>query len=197
MAIVFTMDNRRPQDFTGDSVRLRAAIDRFTKTGGLTGGPVLSTAMEMSVETLVRASEFLIDLPERRKALIYVGTGVPVDFAMAATPLLLTKDSDPGLVIRRELHIRAVQRVSAALAAAERANVNVYAFDAKGLRQNASGASLAVEFMQTIAINTGGKAFINNNDFVPGSINSSARTRRTTSRLSRSPKDRDTGAGSK
>ena len=162
MAIVFTADNRRPQDFTNDRPKLKAAIDRFTRVGGLS----VPIAMQMSIEVLVRAAEFLIDIPERRKALLYLGVGVPVDGELAAGPMRIGSPNEFIPMQKRELHIRAVQRMTDMLAAAERANVNVYSFDARGLRT--SPRSLEVEFMQTISNHTGGRAFINTNDFGRG-----------------------------
>jgi VWFA-related protein len=162
-AVVFTQDNRRPQDFTADRARLNAAIDR-TAYGNRTPYSYLS-----AVETLWEAARLLIEIPERRKTLVYISGGVPVDFEAAATPSLT------GFA-NRELNSRLVERISAVFAQAARANVNVYAFDVCGLRAPGPracdlpilGPSLHVEFLLTMAGGTGGRATINTNDFKAG-----------------------------
>jgi VWFA-related protein len=159
MAIVYTADNRRPQNFTNDRAKLRAAIDRFTRLGGLSTG----LAALMTVDTLARAAEFLIEIPERRKALLYLGTGAAVTPLSGAAPAMISLNSS---MWSREVDIRSAQRLMDIFPAAQRANVNIYAFDAMGLRANASVP--AVEFMQTIAGSTGGRAFINRNDLEAG-----------------------------
>ena len=163
-AVVFTQDNRRPQDFTADHAKLNAAVERSTY-GNRTPYSMLS-----AVETLFEAARLLIEIPERRKTLIYISGGVPVDFEEAAPQLI-----GPGVsMVGRELHSRLLERMSAAFAQAARANVNVYAFDVCGLRApgprpcDLSIPSLYVEFLQTVAANTGGRAVINTNDFAPG-----------------------------
>jgi hypothetical protein len=57
--------------------------------------------------------------------------------------------------------------MAAIFAAAERANVNIYSFDAAGLRMK-TFAVPSLEFMQIISSNTGGRAVINTNDFTIG-----------------------------
>ena len=40
----------------------------------------------MSVEVVMRAVQALGDLPDRRKSIVYIGEGVPVDLELAAGP---------------------------------------------------------------------------------------------------------------
>ena len=75
-AVVFTRDNKNSQDFTADRARLRAAIETY-KGGSREGMPELY--FRMSVEVVMRAVQSLVDLPDRRKAVVYLGEGVPVD----------------------------------------------------------------------------------------------------------------------
>ena len=103
MAVVFTMDNRRPQDFTNDRAKLHAAVDRFSQTGSIQGqGP--SMLITMTTETLARVAEFLIDVPERRKALLYVGSGVPLDIGEAATPVLAAPPNVLSSTVDHQTH---------------------------------------------------------------------------------------------
>lgn len=161
MAVVFTADNRRPQNFTNDRAKLRAAIERFTRLGGLT----VDNRVLMSVDTLVSASEFLIEVPERRKALVYIGTGVPINVDEASAPAMISLQTS---MAGREMSIRAFERLKAIFPATERANVNIYSFDAAGLRVAPIVGNPSVEFMQVIAANTGGRAVINTNEFTAG-----------------------------
>ena len=77
-AVVFVADNRLPQDFTQDRVRLLAAIDRFHDVGGFA----------KAVPVIQKAMAFLEEVPERRSAIFYVG---PVwrlaDFHVEKAPL--------------------------------------------------------------------------------------------------------------
>jgi VWFA-related protein len=165
-AVVFTQDNRRPQDFTADRAKLNAAVERATY-GNRTPYSSLS-----AVETLFEAARLLIEIPQRRKTLVYISGGVPVDFEEAGTPVL----AGPGVSLAsRELNSRLVERMSAVFAQAARANVNVYTFDVCGLRAPAGfrprpcdESQLDVNFLQTVAGATGGRATINTHDFAPG-----------------------------
>ena len=168
-AVVFTQDNRRPQDFTNDRARLLAAVERSTY-GNRTGYSFLS-----AIETIAEAVRLLVAIPERRKALVMISGGVPVDFEEVSGVVL----AGPNVTLaNRELQQRLVERMRATFALAARANVNVYTFDVCGLRAPAmrpqpcaapfSGPDLNVEFLQTVAGNTGGRATVHTNDLTPG-----------------------------
>jgi VWFA-related protein len=176
-AVVFTRDNRRPQDFTADRARLHAAIYRTTPSNLRTFQFDLTsmTYYVSSIETLWAASRLLIDIPQRRKALVYVSGGVPVNFEEASTPVL----AGPGVTLAgAEAQRRLVERMRAIFAEAARANVNVYTFDVCGLRAPGNPlrplpcdqANLNVEFLQTVAANTGGRAVVHTSDFRPGVV---------------------------
>jgi VWFA-related protein len=167
-AVVFTQDNRRPQDFTNDRAKLLAAVERASY-GNRTGYSFLS-----AVETLVAAARLLIDVPERRKTLVYISGGVPVDFEEAATPVLA---GGQGVSMAgRELQVRLIERMQAAFALAARANVSIYTFDVCGLRAPNSRVpycaenSLDVDFLRIVAANTGGRATVDTNDHRPGVV---------------------------
>ena len=147
MAVVFTADNRHPQDFTNDRTKLRQAIGRFKRLGEISS-PLVAP---MIINTLFEASSMLIDIPERRKALLYIGSGLLADWnGMGA-------------------------RLQDAFRLAQRANVNIYSFDVCGLRAESENVKTCqpgggMEFIQTIAENTGGRATVNTNDFTEGIV---------------------------
>src|SRR5262249_26300953 len=75
-AVVLPRDNGNAQDFTTDHARLLTAID---KTSGNTAGNCLF--QRYSVSAVSRVTQYLTALPHRRKALMLVSIGVPVDFS--------------------------------------------------------------------------------------------------------------------
>ena len=147
-AVIFTRDNRHAQDFTTDRGRLREAINKFTPgsvyIGTSADGLTDSYHFTASIRTLNRVSEYLATVPQRRKTVIYVSTGVPVDLERASEVVLI----GPGVSIAnqdatRELAdaLRSMNRVQAdyalnlrdALVRAQHGNVNVYSVDPGGL----------------------------------------------------------------
>ena len=125
-----------------------------------------------SVKTIEQASDFLVAAADRRKALIYVGTGVPVGAARA-------RCSRPSRAWRQRRSpgdaeaTGAAPQIPPALDRAKLAGVSVYSIDACGLRARWRGDPCQiglpeVDYMLTLAANTGGKAIINTNDFQPG-----------------------------
>jgi hypothetical protein len=105
---------------------------------------------------LEKVSNYLAAVPQRRKTLIYLSPGLSI-------PPVMSADRSP-----------LGQQMLGAIGAAQRANVNFYPIDPCGLRPTGvpptSGCDPGpkVEFLQTLAGNTGGKAIINTNDFEPG-----------------------------
>ena len=78
--VVFTRDNRNAQEFTSDHRRLVAAVDRLSLGFRDTGVERSALAdwviyFRASVETLATVAEYLIEVPQRRKALVYIGQG--------------------------------------------------------------------------------------------------------------------------
>jgi VWFA-related protein len=199
-AVVFTSDNRGAQDFTTDRARLLAAVDRFT-VGFHDPAAFPPIANERafldSVQTLSRAAEFLIGVPQGRKTLVYVGNGVPVDPASTAPTQIqsisglprvrsvLPPPADFAIAIK-EMQTRLIDEMKRVFEQARLANVTVYTFDSGGLggmdnyiaeliRERGSEWVPAFEnprnyrdFALTIANNTGGHATMNTNDFEPG-----------------------------
>jgi VWFA-related protein len=172
-AVVFSRDNRAAQNFTSDRSRLRLAVESFASSGF--EPPVDEARLyapeplyRESASTLFRTVETLAQVTDRRKALLYIGTGIPMPTRAPAT-------SDWPVV--RWL----VQR---ALTLAQRASVNIYAVDPAGLdgmrallmrrqsrkepwliEQLEQMPGLYSDFLRATAENTGGRAFLNTNEF--------------------------------
>lgn len=191
--IVFTADNRNTQDFTSDHAKLLAALERFhpglaTYQFGRGGGEYMgidtdSNFFQSTVSTLHNVADYLIEIPQRRKTLVYVGPGVPVDVEAAATPTLASGTgkglSDKMIAERLAAEMNDIFR------AAQRANVNISSIDPTGpggleqyissqIREIPPGetahakAKLSLDFLEMTAANTGGHAVVNTGDFEPG-----------------------------
>jgi len=94
-AVLFTTNNSHAQDFTNERSRLLAAIDAFRPgfrgadmpppadpdpgNRMLPGRNTDEVAYRASLRTLRKAAEYLADVPQSRKAIVYVGVGVPMD----------------------------------------------------------------------------------------------------------------------
>jgi VWFA-related protein len=184
LAVVFTRDNRATQNFTADRVRLHRAIAAFHPSGHdprVLLRPEPEPMAEMgyfysSLGVLREVIDVLAAIPERRKSLVYVSTGVPIDMEAARRPSSPHADF---LGTFKELFRRA-----------DRASVNVYVVDPGGLgglrfvlerelsrggqrvetlmalqdRINAMAANY-LDFAKSLADNTGGYAFVNTNEF--------------------------------
>ncbi|HVQ43266.1 MAG TPA: VWA domain-containing protein [Vicinamibacterales bacterium] len=174
-AVVFTRDNRNSQDFTRDRARLLAAVDKFTVGFRDMGDP--SLYFRYSVDVVRRTVETLAKLPDRRKAIVYVGQGVPVDLAMAAAPASLgITDGAFSAVSQRGEMGQLRHLMEQTFLAASRANVSVYTIDVCGLRVEGQRAGfgpvcvpgLEVDYLINVATVTGGHAVVNTNEFGPG-----------------------------
>jgi VWFA-related protein len=163
-AVIFSQSNQHSQDFTSDRSRILAAIDGFPKNPGIPR----SLGMLYSVGLLQRATEFLSEVPNRRKTIIYVGTGVPFSALDAAMPVRPAFDRSPTAnLLQRDLK----DRIQDMFDRAKLANVNVYTVDACGLRVPGVPCSPNADiedYFLAVAANTGGRAVVNTNDFEPG-----------------------------
>jgi len=174
LAIIFPRDIKKSSDFTSDRRFLLSVVDKYA--AGHSG----EMGNRSLIEAIVKVSELLADAPQRRKSLIYVSPGWPVD--------LVTFGS--GNPFRAILQLR----MEEAFDQARRSNVNVYSVDPTGLTDEAVAGSASVtsdgeiirltpqaasagpsrsrtlghDFLQTLAANTGGRAIVNNNEFRPG-----------------------------
>jgi VWFA-related protein len=177
-AVVYTFDKTKGQELTRDRVRLLASADRFM--GGTTGfkldpaGRVVEipfssydpSAMTMhlaTIETLRSLAEALTELPQRRKALVFISVGIALDMGNLAPRVIAGEHSEAS-----GQSWRLVQELLGAFTAAHQANVNIYCIDPGGLRPSATPLSLNSDFLRAVSSNTGGFAITDDNDPGPG-----------------------------
>jgi VWFA-related protein len=148
MAVVFTVNSRGAQNFTGDRTKLLRAVDTFSPgyATHVMGWDLATFNQETGVwerqvdgddgyragaiRTLEMVAESLIAAPQRRKAIIFVSTGVFADADGAATPMaiapgrsMMIRDSNASLVARLPPLFRRMRE----------ANVAIYSVDPAGL----------------------------------------------------------------
>ncbi len=170
-AVVFTLDGRNAQGLTADTPLLRSAVDSFNPSVGFVKPPPGQAYTDQryavsnwhyyqsSIETLTRTADLLSALPGRRKALLYIGVGVPIDGVR-------------HVEMRHDL----ADRLKRLLDRAARSNVAIYGFDPSGLggleallgqsgygRRQGLGFDAAHDqatayrgFLETVSANTGG-----------------------------------------
>jgi VWFA-related protein len=176
-AIVSTRGTIPALGFTRDRARLRESIDAFGPAGYHPNDPreARQPLIQSALATLRLAVDALASLPDRRKSIVYVSTGLPLE-EPGATPILVPMLVFDGL---RDV-----------VNAAQRAHVNFYAFDPgglDGLRNFMTGprpfipsndrvvprtvrivdhpSTLYLDFLRTLSTNTGGHALTSRNEF--------------------------------
>ncbi|HEX5069701.1 MAG TPA: VWA domain-containing protein, partial [Vicinamibacterales bacterium] len=194
-SVVFTGDNRKTQDFTSDKTKLRAALDKFNPglssyqfgINPVSGGAGTDTDLwfyQSSVRTLGALTEYLVAVPQRRKAMFWISPGVPIDICGKKVDLASTLPNgrpaympDCGILPPHEM-IELNQRLDEGFRQAQRANVTVYPIDPTGLggieayvgtRVGTQLAHHKATMLQDVlvetATNTGGRAILNINEF--------------------------------
>jgi VWFA-related protein len=161
------------QDFTSNPRLLLNAVDRFQ--GGFSQEPVPSGfgpaatqdfQARARMQSLRSLTEFMASLRGRRKALLYFSTGLGFD-------MYNVTDYNGGVMSL------ATEDAHAAMTAATRGNVTIYAIDPRGLSPDAAGGDAEVALttdqrtalrdsrrdLRTFAELTGGFAFTDQNDF--------------------------------
>jgi VWFA-related protein len=182
-AVVFTRHSRNGQDFTTSRTRLVTAIETLSSGFNFTGG-LGSRATpddywwESSVITLLTVAKYLAEVPDRRKVLVYISVGLPIDTGILAGVQLGAGGLSPSESQRRILNL-----LDLAFRHAQAANVSVYPIDPGGLaglegfymgarrmRQIDAHAKATnhLDSLRTIAENTGGRALVDTNTFEPG-----------------------------
>jgi VWFA-related protein len=236
VAVVFSAHSEGSQNFTSDRAKLLKAVDTLhtgsagyamgwdsaVEIPGPPGSPVpIGWAVMIdgdanfriaSLRTLHDVADTLIAAPKRRKALIFVTPGVPVD-PDAAMPADIVRTTKYGISrAPRDMNAQLTSDLPALYQAMRRANVTIYTIDPCGLdginafvkgavqglramsgktsqpapdqdwyglwlikdgppRPYDVGQRVArqdLEFMQTAAANTGGKAIVNTNEYDTG-----------------------------
>jgi VWFA-related protein len=191
VAVVYTLKNGNSQDFTSDRGRLLKSIDRFAPGFAYTVAdrtppplpePVFADDFlyqTYSIGTVSRAAEFLRAIPNRRKTLIYVSTGIPIDPETASTPVTVGLSAAGGTMASTFAQQDLIHDMQDAFGQALKANVNIYGVDPSGLGGmenflqttgvqmfNARRrATLHAEFLRTISDNSGGRAILDTNEF--------------------------------
>ena len=181
-AVVFTRDNRPAQDFTADRAKLYTAIDHFTtgfvfsqkREDRASGGD--SLYYRYSIDTLGEIAKSLVDIPHRRKVLVYIGIGVPISVEEAATPMAMGSSDGSSA----DLQARALESIGAlgqALRRARMSNVTVYSIDSAGLGGLEAYAAAHPgymapagqmrDYLHTVAAATGGRAAVEVEDYRP------------------------------
>jgi VWFA-related protein len=145
MAIIVVLGAQYAQDFTNDRSLLLRAVEQKEPSLSWASVPDGFKPSGDFVSVMADVTDYLADLPDRRKAIIYVGKG-------GRWGGRGSRDSD-------------------VLWKAKRANVNIYPFDLNGLRPPEVGGQGMIldpgqgtrEMLLSIAENTGGDATVNTN----------------------------------
>jgi len=196
-AVIFTRDNRFAVDFTNDRARLLAAVNKMS-AGFAYAGLSLNDDnywFFSAIRTLGQVSSYLKTVPQRRKAIVYVSTGVPVDTEAASEAEAIGPGA--GSQLERDLATELLRNTQDTFTAAvqetflraQHSNVNIYALDPsgvgglnfyfqsqtnpttgqpRGLRGGLQLSRLNQEFLQTVTEQSGGRAIINTNKFDEG-----------------------------
>jgi len=183
VAVVYTFNKRAGQGFTTDRSRLLAAVEKFNGSidnvmemkGSDAAASVSFSAFAATAATLYQAiagtlrsvAEYLADLPQRRKALIFVSVGLPIDLSKAQAPIPGAEGMDTTGITTN-----LIVDLQEAIRAAQRSNVSIYGLDPGGLRagtgDDPGGGSLNRDFIEGLSASTGGFAVTNTNDPDPG-----------------------------
>ena len=140
MAVIFTADNGRTQDFTNDKTKLRATVDQFK--GGMAdyrfGIDTMGMDVDMSfylssVRALSSIADYLIAVPNRRKAVFWVSPGVAFDIE-EASPRSVTSAQGFSKPLSATIDMRDLAaRTEEVYKKAQLANVTIYPIDPTGL----------------------------------------------------------------
>jgi VWFA-related protein len=135
-AVVLTRDNRQSQDYTADKARLLTAIDRagigFRDMAPPEIGPD-DYAFTSSLNVLDNALQVLSTLPDRRKSIVYIGQGVPVDLDQIG-PIQPGLAAGGSAAMASSMMSRMKSQMDKVFERAANANVNIYSLDVCGLR---------------------------------------------------------------
>src|SRR6185369_15193533 len=140
---------------------------------------------ESAIGTLRNVTDFLIAVPQRRKSLIWISPGVPLDFESTAPTLAAPGQS----MADKEAMSQLIDDVQEVFRRAQRANVAIYPIDPAGLdgmEQYITSrlvgkmpgdqlmafahkqATNQLDLVEMMAANTGGHAVVNSNTFEEG-----------------------------
>lgn len=158
-SIVFTLENHKSQDFTADRSRLQAAID-LMRPGPLPGSAASQLASRYSMQTIKKAAEYLRAIEGRRKSIIYVSVGVPIDWNDISSPI--ANLGAEGVTVNAKENMRSLgSDLHDTLGESQLSNVAVYAVSPRGLTVGME--PLENDFLRALSANTGGFAIVNTN----------------------------------
>lgn len=168
--VVYTSARRNGQELTTDRQRLMAAVERFVPQNPNGGGPAGSFSASRPTRGLVSGADIL----NRGGTGMCMGgsDGSPLDQALrnaaeilsvwpgARKTVILVSVRAPDFSAMTLDHNVLVDNLGRTFAAMQRANLNVYQFDPRGLEV---GRKVSEEF-GILSDNTGGRAFTNTNE---------------------------------
>lgn len=153
--VLFTGGDRDAQDFTSDRAALRRAIDKYVD---VSMPPQLTRPYR--IRTVSRAAEYMIAVPHRRKAMIYVGGGLGLYGDARPSTITTIGEATGSLPANMDFEMRDL------LTRAQRANVGIYTANPAGLEVRLDGGfDDTVDSLETLANVTGGFAIVNTNSF--------------------------------
>ena len=163
-SIVYTASQQKSQEFTSDRARLRASVIDLPKRR--LPGP----AQRYSIGTLSRALDYLLDVPQRRKAVIFV-SALPLDLSAGTGAGDL---STLGAAERRRHPTGSPTRHRRSLREGAAGQITIYPINPNGLEVLSAddavkgfgmGPDLTTDALLALANNTGGFAVVNTNSF--------------------------------
>jgi len=164
-AVIYTVDQKSQQDFTTDRAKLVAAVDRFH--AGLQAD--LELFQRYSVDCLQQIADYLLEIPQRRKAVFYVSTGINVNIENMMPTFAGPRGNTQG--DRAGATSLIIQEMHDVFRKAQLANVNIHAIDPSGLDRAAGGRGLAdarKDFLFSVSNETGGFPIVNSTDYQQG-----------------------------
>jgi VWFA-related protein len=162
VAVVLSAESVHAQDFTSDRARMLAAVERvhpgyatfyFGWNHGVAhpapAGAFQPSIMidddisirEMSMGTLDAVAAALIAAPDRRKMLVYISPGIPVNPGWAATPQLASGSSLQAYEANKKLF----EELPELFRRMRRENITIYAIDPTGIAGMAPIVTRAID----------------------------------------------------
>ena len=164
-AIVFTLDNRQPQDFTADRARLYEAIDRLRIGARPRDGDLWGYANTQSLKTIRETVRFLANVPDLKSLVLYVTVGPGTDPSRPMRSGFTNSEFGAN-----EEALRQEQAFASALSGLQTSAVPVYAICTLGLIGPTTApiglnvpARIIYENLRNLSESTGGRAVVANN----------------------------------
>jgi len=152
-AVLYTFWHKNGQEFTSDRARLLASVDRFTAMGR-TPPPPSACPDNQCVHAVMRSvADVLRRWPERRKLLVYISPEGTFTFG--------PRNVEQNQAEVNATAVSSVPDLERTFKALQTANVNVYQYDPRGLRDS---LDLMNGGIGMYADNTGGRTVTRTND---------------------------------